>query len=172
MISFMVLGGPRSGTTWAANWLTTDTTLCLHDPLLEYTLLQLEQLCIPGKKLGVSCTALLMYPDFVNASPAKKIILYRNVSEINASLRALGLEELSEIKHLARFEALKDVNVFPYEQLFQPKSARVIAKFLGVPFDEGRHDLLRQMRIEPKWNQLNVGKQAVYDLAKRISEAR
>jgi len=27
MINFMIVALPRSGTTWAANWLTTDTTL-------------------------------------------------------------------------------------------------------------------------------------------------
>ena len=33
MIDFMVIGLPRTGTTWASNWLTTDSTQCYHDPL-------------------------------------------------------------------------------------------------------------------------------------------
>lgn len=172
MISFMVLGGPRSATTWAANWLTTDTTICLHDPLLEYTLAQLGQISFPGKRLGIACTASLMYPQWVNASKAKKIILYRSVPELNASLRNLGLVELDEMRHLARIQAINGATLLPYEQLFQPKSAAVIADYLGVPFDPARHDLLRQMRIEPFWRHLTVGREAVTDLMKQINEAR
>lgn len=172
MISFMVLGGPRSGTTWAANWLTTDTTICLHDPLLEYPISVLEHLEFPGKRIGISCTSALLYPQWVNASKAKKLILYRNLAEINASLNALGLAELGEMQHMTRIDAIKGAILIPYEQLFQPKSARVIADHLGVPFDEARHDLLRQMRVEPMWRHLNVGRQAVTDLMKKIQEAR
>ena len=29
---FFITGIPRSRTAWAANWLTTDTTLCFHEP--------------------------------------------------------------------------------------------------------------------------------------------
>ena len=36
VIEFMVLSAPRSASTWAANWLTTEKTLCLHDPVLEH----------------------------------------------------------------------------------------------------------------------------------------
>ena len=35
----MVIGLPRSRTTWMANWLTTTDTLCLHDPLANYTII-------------------------------------------------------------------------------------------------------------------------------------
>lgn len=168
----MVLGGPRSGTTWAANWLTTDTTMCLHDPLFEYTIAQLEQISYPGKRLGIACTSALMYPEWVNASKAKKIILYRSIEEINHSLHALGLIELGEVSHLGRIDAIKGVKLIPYEQMFNWKSAQVIANYLGVPADPARHDLLRQMRVEPYWKHLNVGRQAVTDLMKKINEAR
>lgn len=172
MISFMVLGGPRSGTTWAANWLTTDHTICLHDPLMEFTLARLSQLEYPGKRLGIACTASLLYPQWVNESKAKKLIVYRDVPSMNASLRALGLHEMHEARHLARIEALKGAMLVPYETLFQSKAAETIAEYLGVPFDWARHNLLRQMRIEPFWKSLNVGREAVTDLVKKINEAR
>ena len=168
----MVLGGPRSGTTWAANWLTTDTTICLHDPLMEYTLQQLEQVSFPGKRVGIACTAAMLFPHWVNASKAKKVILYRSVPEINASLRLLGLMELDENKHYNRVQEIKGATLLPYEQLFTPKSAKGSAEYLEVPFDAARFDLLRQMRVEPMFRHLNVGRQAVTDLVARINEAR
>jgi hypothetical protein len=172
MVSFMVLGGPRSGTTWAANWLTTDTTICLHDPLLEYQIEFLNRLTFPGKKLGISCTSCLLYPDWVNAQQCPKVILYRDVVDINRSLEALGMAQLIESRHLKRTTNIRGAEMFPYEFLFSRTGAKQIAKFLGVPFDESRHDLLAQMRIEPKWRRVNVGRQAVRDLALRIMEAR
>jgi hypothetical protein len=172
VISFMILSGPRSASTWAANWLTTDTTVCLHDPLLEYTLPRLEQLSFPGKRLGISCTSAMLYPDWVNSHDCPKIILYRRMAEINASLNRLGLVQLGELQHMARIDAIKHKIVLPYEQLFTHKSAAAMAHFLGVPFDPVRHDLLMQMRVEPMFKHLHVGREAVTDLMKRINEAR
>lgn len=173
MISFMVLGGPRSATTWAANWLTTDTTVCLHDPLLEYSIEHLQRLTFSnGRRLGISCTSALLYPDWVNAQRCPKVILYRDVKEINHSLRELGLVELIETRHLKRLDGIRGALLVPYEHLFAPSSAQLIAKHLGVSFDIVRHDVLAQMRVEPMWKRLNVGRRAVTDLIQRIKESR
>lgn len=170
----MVLGGPRSGTTWAANWLTTDTTLCLHDPLLEFSRHQLDSLTLPNNmRLGISCTSSLLYPDWVLGQKCPKVILYRDVEEINLSLSALGLVNLDEATHLRRIAALGDlVTIVPYEHLFSPTAAEVIANNLGVPFNKARHNLLRQMRVEPMWRHLNIGKDAVKQLVRRIMESQ
>ena len=168
----MVLAGPRSGTTWAANWLTTDTTFCLHDPLLEYTVRQLDNLTIPGKRIGMACTAAMMWPEWINGHNAKKIFLYRDIEEINASLGKLGLVELEKFKHLGRIDDLKGIPVFTHDQLFTPKTAQVMCSILGVPWDAHRHDLLMQMRVEPMWRSLRVGKEAAAQLVQRINEAR
>lgn len=173
MINFMLLGGPRSATTWAANWLTTDTTVCLHDPLLEYRLEHLQRITFAhGQRLGISCTSSLLYPDWVNAQKCPKVILYRDVKEINRSLRELGLVELIESRHLARLDNIKGAMLVPYEHLFTSPGAQAIANHLGVPFDPVRHDVLMQMRIEPMFKRLNVGRQAVVDLIARIKESR
>lgn len=173
MINFMVLGGPRSGTTWAANWLTTDTSVCLHDPLFEYTCAQLQRMTFAGgRRFGISCTASMLYPDWINMQKCPKVVLVRDVGEINASLRSLGLVELIPARHEARLAAVKDAMFIPYEYLFMPSRAAIIAKHLGVKFDIVRHDVLMQMRIEPYFRHLNVGKQAVVDLITRIKEAR
>lgn len=173
MIHFMVLGGPRSGTTWAANWLTTDTTVCLHDPLLEYTVAHLQRMTFAGsKRFGISCTSAMLYPDWVNTQKCPKVVLHRNIGEINQSLRTLGLTELIPARHEARLAAVKDAMHIPYDYLFIPKIAKIIAKYLDVPFDPTRHDILMQMRIEPMWKHLNVGTEAATQLIKRITEAR
>lgn len=173
MISFMVLGGPRSGTTWAANWLTTDTTICLHDPLLEYPIHTLQRLTFTkGRRLGISCTGSLLYPDWVNAQKCPKVLLYREVADINRSLRELGLVELIERRHLKRLSNINGAMIVPYEHLFTQTGAEAIAKFLNVPFDAARHDVLMQMRIDPYWKHLNVGRQAVTDLIAKIKESR
>ena len=175
MISFMVLGGPRSGTTWAANWLTTDETLCLHDPLLEYPLKSLNNILFTGKKLGISCTASLLYPAWVAEQKCPKVVLYRDVKEINHSLQALGLAELMEIKHIERIEwvaILPRTMLVPYEFLFSPSAAQRIAEHLGVPFCPQRHNLLRQMNVQPQWRNLNIGREAIDQLTARIIEAR
>ncbi len=60
MLSFMLLAAPRSATAWAANWLTTDTTLCLHELSTRWAMEELDN--VPcGKVLGVVCTALALY---------------------------------------------------------------------------------------------------------------
>lgn len=169
----MVLGGPRSATTWAANWLTTESTICLHDPLLQYPIEHLQRMTFAnGKKFGISCTSALLYPDWVNAQHCPKVILYRNVGEINNSLRQLGLVELIENRHLARLSAIKGAMVVPYELLFSPTGAKSISEHLGIQFDVQRHDVIRQMRIEPMWKRLNIGREAVKQLMERIKESR
>src|SRR5437773_11222101 len=90
----MVLGMPRSGTAWAANWLSTDHTLCYHDPLWHRYYTELDEI-ESTKRLGVACTGLALFPDFVNGHPARKVILRRPIGEVNASLTAMGTEPLA-----------------------------------------------------------------------------
>jgi hypothetical protein len=81
VIDFIVVGLPRSGTAWAANWLTTDTTHCIHDPIAKHHHTELDDLS-SSKHLGVSCTGLWRFPDWLNKHPAKKVILRRDRAEI------------------------------------------------------------------------------------------
>lgn len=172
MINFMVLGGPRSGTTWAANWLTTNETVCLHDPLLEYRIETLQRLTFPGRRFGISCTSATLYPAWVNAQRCPKVVLVRDVSDINRSLRELGLVELIPARHEARLAAVKDAMFIDYELMFTVAGGRMISRHLGVPFDPIRHDILMQMNVQPAWKRLNVGRDAVKQLMERIKESR
>ena len=169
MINFMVLGGQRSGTTWLANLLTTDTTLCLHDPLLEYTPNQLDRSVVPGYRLGISCTASLLFNEWVQKHPAKKVLIYRDPEEINASCRALGLLEIDVSKQFALLGNV-EAPIFHWDHMFKPSGAEEICEILGVPFCKYRHFELRKMNIQPCWDKLDVSKEAVQNLARRIQE--
>ena len=174
MISFMVLGGPRSATTWAANWLTTDGTMCLHDPLLEYTRHSLDAMTIPDKEIGISCTSTLLFPEWFLKHPARKILLYREPEEINRGLEALGLPVLDVPAHNARMVVASNVkiSIWGWRSLFERETAREIWKQLlpHRPFDDYRHDLLVSMNVQPHWRRLPVGKEAVADLIQRTRE--
>jgi hypothetical protein len=174
MIKFMVLGGPRSATTWVANWLTTEKTFCMHDPLLEYTKRNLDILTVPGKEIGISCTSTLLFPEWFLKHPARKLILYREPDEVNVSLEALGLPPLDIKAHNARIAgAIKaGIPMWHWEAVWDTGCAREIWKQLlpHIPFDEYRYDLLRQFNVQPQWRRLPVGKDAVADLVARYKE--
>ena len=162
-LSFMVLGGPRSATTWMANLLTTDSTLCFHDPFLEYTLDQVTQMYIPEKRIGISCTAAILHPEWVNSQRCPKVILYRDPDEINASLRQLGMIELEVKKHNIRLQGIKAA-MYRWEDVFKHHVARDICARFDVPFDTYRFRELTKMNIQPQWNRLPVAKEALMEL--------
>lgn len=152
MIEFMIIAPPRSGTTWAANWLTTEKSMCLHDPLFERHYKQLDT--VPcDRLLGLSCTGLMWFADWLNAHPARKVILHRKESEVNDSLAELGLplmpphfdHQLDAVRGVHKdWTALFDDPVEIYEHL------------LEQPFDRARHTNLRAMHIQPAFEKLQV----------------
>lgn len=171
MISFMVLGGPRSATTWLANLLTTDNTLCLHDPLLEHQAHALDHMQIPNKRVGIADTSALLYPDWLEQHRAKKIVLWRDPAEFNVSLRELGLRELDGRAHAKRIADLpRGIQVFPWQSVFHQGTAKEICKLFDVPFCRWRFEELKKMNIQPQWNRLSVGKEAVRDLVRRLAK--
>lgn len=87
----MVLGAPRSATAWCANWLSTDKTLCIHEPLARWPMGKLNDIK-SSKVLGIACTVLCQMPDFVNAHPARKLILHRDPDEVRASMKRLNIQ--------------------------------------------------------------------------------
>ena len=176
MISFMLLAAPRSGTTWASNWLTTDSTICLHDPLFtrHYTELDgIQTSKIPGiqtrKTLGVACTGLALFPEWVNAHPARKIVLHRDIDEINESLEAIGLSEIS-VDFILKLESLDAIHL-PWTDLFE-KPKFIYEYLLEMPFDAERHALLKEIEMQPNFEGLTVGKDVTRKLLGEIRQAR
>lgn len=155
-IEFMVIAAPRSGTTWAANWLTTDTTICIHDPLIKMPkedLLTLES----EKRIGVSCTGLALFPDWLNAHPARKVILRRDLSEIDESLQRIGMTAIRK-QWDGVLDRINGVHMDWREMFIQPRY--MYEYLLDKPFDPERWAILRETNVQPHFESLVVNKQA------------
>ena len=167
MIDFIVTGLPRSGTTWVANWLTTDDTLCIHDPLYKYSLDQLDTI-ESNKKLGVSCTGLWRFPDYLEAHPARKLIIHRDLNEINDSLaNEMGVPTVSE----KEAESLRDIYGIhaSFVDLFNPIIAKEIYEtILEKSFDAERHAYLVELNVQPNFSKVSFDRAALNDFRQRI----
>lgn len=151
MIDFLVLGLPRSGTTWIANWLTTDATLCLHDPFAESLPEDWPQ---DHRRRGVSCTGAYLLPGWLRTLDCPVAVIERDTWACDASLAARGLGDTSRLQGpLKAVEGRR----FAYADLWGEEGARALWDYLlpGMAFDAIRYRLLREMRIEPRtlrWN--------------------
>lgn len=169
----MVLAAPRSATTWMANFLTTDTTLCMHDALADNKRSLLDRVTIPGVRIGISDCAALYFPEWIEQHPARKIVLWRDPAEINASIRALGLREIDSAAHAARVEfAVKycKAKLYEWSTIWREPTMREICAHLGVPFIQHRFDHFRMQNIQPQWSRLAVDKDAVQELVQQIKK--
>jgi hypothetical protein len=170
VIKFMVLSAPRSASTWVANWLTTERTLCLHDPILEHCVEDLDALPC-DRLLGIACTATALLPAFVNAHAARKIVLHRDLGEVNRSLVSIGLTPLSPTwtRALDRIEGMH----VDYGDLFEPVMAAEILSYLfpDAPFDAARHAQLCGMHVEPKFEKVKIKADRARDFRRRVAAA-
>jgi len=165
----MVLSAPRSASTWVANWLTTDKTLCLHDPILEHKPEELDFLAC-DRMLGVSCTGLALLPDFVNAHPAKKVVLHRDMSEVDESLCSIGLTPLG----ISWRHALKNISGLHcyYDDVFDPIRAKPMYEYVtGLPFDAARHAQLIDMHVEPNFEKIRIVPDRARSFRERVERA-
>lgn len=148
----MVIAAPRSGTTWASAWLTTDTTLCLHDPLWTRHYSELDAIQ-STKTLGIACTGIALFPDWLHQHPARKVILHRELNEVDASLEAIGLPRCS-LAWAGVLECVSGMHL-PWRALWD--SPKQIYEFLlQRPFDAERFNELRQMRIQPDFERVDI----------------
>lgn len=170
MINFMVIALPRSSTTWAANWLTTDNTLCLHDALAYRTLNEIDNNYKTNKILGLSDTGVFGYRNKLNSHPAKKVILHRDIKEINSSLNDLGLAPIDG----SLTKMLDDINGLHVHYLDLFNNPKPIWEHLmagNVEFNPERHALLKEMQVQPEFaNLMPVDKEAVKRYFKEIGE--
>lgn len=166
MIQFMIIAAPRSGTAWAANWLTTDATTCLHDPLLRWTRGELAHLQSP-KTLGVACTGLGLFTDYVNDHPARKIVLRRDLDEVDASLAHIGMTPCGK-QWEGVLEQIHAVHV-DWQDLFRPDRAKMIYEYLlDRPFDAERWAVLREMNVQANFGELSINRAATASLMNEL----
>ena len=170
MIEFMVLSAPRSGSTWAANWLTTEKTLCLHDPVLEHHPEDMDQ--IPcDRMLGVACTGLALLPGFLRLHPARKVIVHRDSDDVDDSLESIGLTKLGAAWARDPLAPIIGLHV-DFDDLFEPLTAKPIYEFLtGQPFDAARHAELVAMHVEPCFEKIRIKPDRARAFRERIERA-
>lgn len=169
MIEFMVLSAPRSGSTWMSNWLTTEATLCLHDPVLEHAPEDFDRI-ESDRTLGLSCSGLALLPDFVNDHPARKLIIHRPMDEINRSLGSIGLTPLGNVWRGA-LDKIVGLHV-QFDHIFNTVLANKMHQHLtGRPVDKVRHAHLCCMHIDPEFSRVEVARDRTRDFRERIVRA-
>ena len=157
----MVISAPRSGSTWAANWLTTEKSICLHDPLWTTYHTDLDDLdnFKPDRMLGISCTGIMIYDEFLNKHPARKVILHREIGEISKSLNARGMPDIPH--ESAEYLSGIHGRHYDWDALFDDKQAKEIYEYLlQIPFDAERHELLKTLNVQSNLERIEVDKGA------------
>lgn len=144
----MVIGAPRSGTAWAANWLS-GLRLCLHDPLWDYHYTELDHL---PAVMAIACTGIAYFHGWVNDHPCPKVILHRPKAEIDVTLRRIGLPPVEQ-RLLDCLWKVKGYHV-PWTDLFDGKGAVKIHEALRLgAFNCERHQMLRNFHVTENWRQ-------------------
>ena len=167
-IQFMVIAAPRSATTWAANWLTTDATLCLHDPLWKWHYSELDAIK-SDRALGIACTGIALFPEWVNAHPARKVILHRPLEEVDMSLIKIGMSLCSK-QWEGVLDKIRGAHVSWLDLFERPKY--IYEYLLDRPFDAERHALLREMNVQPAFAKLSIDRSATARLIRELEYAR
>jgi hypothetical protein len=146
-VDFIVLGLPRSGTTWLSSWLTTDRSLCLHDP---FSRTLPEHWDAGGRRLGIACTGAYMLPGWLGQQDAPTAIIQRDHAACDASLAAMGLPATTE--RMRCLLSVADGRRWQFSDIWNEDKARELWAFLlpGIAFDAPRYRLLRNMQIQPK----------------------
>lgn len=150
----MVIAAPRSGTAWAANWLTNGTNHCIHDPLFDHHYGDLDAIELPGRDIGIACTGLALWPEWINNHPAPKVVLHRDHTEVNEACRRLGFPPCPPalFRGLMRIAPAFHVD---WRSLFIPEHAREIHEHLLIePFDSVRHQMLCRLNVTRDLKQL------------------
>lgn len=164
MIDFIVIGLPRSGTTWLANWLTTDTTVCYHDPFAHSLP---EQLDGHGKRLGIACTGAYLFPDWLAEHACPVAIIERDPGVCDASLQAMGLPPTTALRK--RFYAARGRR-WSFDDIWNETKARELWAFLlpGIAFDAVRYRLLGEMQIQPHMGKWTPDQRITDELIRRL----
>jgi len=159
-MKFALFGLPRSGTTWAANWLSDGAALCLHDPIAQHAPADLLDLDM-GRPWGVACTGLWAFEDVARevAGRCPVVVLERDPRESEKLAAGIGLDLPASVHAWihARFAGVPGVRV-PHSALWDEQGARRIWSILrpGEPFDVLRWRMLRDIRVEPILERVEV----------------
>lgn len=141
---FALLALPRSGTTWASNWLSDGGVLCHHDPLAWAAPDELFEM-----DDGIACTGLYLRPDLIKRLDCPVVCLWREPAEVNASLARIGMPSMPPWA-VERLRAVKG-NWFEYRALFDARAHRIWKILRGDGFSPERHRALVKMNVQPQY---------------------
>jgi len=154
MLKRMVIGLPRSGTTWAANFFSVPGETMVHDPLYHTHYSEWRKTYD-----AVSCTGIWDWPEFVNGLALNYdtpiVVLHRPLHAIRLSIYQRFQEGSNWLREDAEsaLDAIKGPSVahIAWDSMFQPEMARHLWRFMRMPtqFDAVRHKELARMRIDP-----------------------
>lgn len=149
MIDFAVMGLPRSGTTWVANWLTTDRSFCLHDPWLYGNVPAAWPAPKPDRLFGISCTGSYVYEGWMKSLTCPIVKIIRDPNECEKSLAKFGF--VGFIPRLDMHFASVNGLTIHMENLWKEDCARLVWNYLlhQIPFDDLRYRQLVDMHITP-----------------------
>lgn len=117
------------------------------------------------KRLGVSCTGLALFPEWVNAHPARKIILHRPLSEVDRSLIEIGMTPISEHWE-GVLDKINGVHLDWREMFVRPQA--IYEFLLDLPFDPERWALLREFNTQPHFAGLTMNREATSRLMNEL----
>lgn len=160
-LQFIIVSLPRSGSTWAANLLSTDGLLVEHDPLYHTHYTEWEH-----DFDAVACTGIWRAWEWLNAQPVPKLVLHRPLHEVEASLKALGVHPLVT-KESVRMLSLIEGHHMQWTDLFKYDRAQDAAEFVcpGHLIDRARHATLCKINMQPQWSNVNIDA----DLQRRLA---
>ncbi len=164
-MKFMVIGLPRSMTTWAANWLSRSDFTVVHDPLYRAHYTEWG-----GRFQAVSCTGIWRWSRWVNAQDCRKLVLRRPEADVISSIKKMGAAMHVPIQGgEATLDQIQGSDVWhtPSVDLLKASTAKPIWEWLhpDVPFDAFRHDEMTRWKVEP---QLSAATGSDNDLLARL----
>lgn len=142
----MVLGLPRSATSWLSVLLTTDKSLCIHEPFAGGPP---ETWPRDDRRFGISCTGAYLFPAWLRAHKCPTALIVRDPEAVDESLAAMGFG--STEGELQEAFAAADGRRFQFDDIWIEDEARALWEFLlpRVPFDALRYRQLVGLQIQP-----------------------
>lgn len=151
MVRYMIIGMPRSRTTWFANLFTTGSSICMHDAFGYYNLDQLNNM-YKDKYFGISDTSIYLAGDiYLNKIPIKKVIIHRSQRDIEASMGGSVFKK--------DMRGINGLHV-DYDDI-DDRIEEIWNYCLNIPFDKDRYEILKSMNVQPHFEGLTPANQEI-----------
>jgi hypothetical protein len=169
MCDFLILGYPRSATTWLANLFTTEKSICLHEPIATMTMDEIKDHQIEGRYFGASCTGLWMNPEWVNSLDCPVVYIDRDKATCDTDLIDIGIQPIPDYIY-KRHEQLKCPMV-KFSSVWDENVMEEVWNYLlpHVKFDKLRYNVLKEFNVQPNFGTVRIDRSAVSDFQRKVS---